>query len=236
MRARSFLAPLVAAAAALAVGCAEDVPTAPNFQTDVLPILAANCVRCHGVPTIGGAPGDCIDSAGGPRRCGFRLDSYDDTIIDEGDPGNPTDDRLVLGLASVALAIPERIDSPTEPMPPRFPLGDRERAILAAWAAGDPPVRSARADNVLPTATAALTDGATVALAIEVDDGDRDPVIGELRARGPAGDRLIAPIRSGRASVSWPRPTAPGSYAVVARLDDGAGWIEVPVASLEVAP
>jgi hypothetical protein len=222
--------------AAVAAGCVEDAPTSPNFQTDVVPILAANCVRCHGVPTIGGAPSDCIDSPGGPRRCGFRLDSYDDTIIDEGDPTSATDDRLVLGLASVALAIPERIDSPTEPMPPRFPLGDRERAILAAWATGDPPVRSARPDNLPPTATAALTDGAMVAFAVDVADDDRDPVVGELRARGPAGDRLIAPLRSGRASVSWPRPTAAGRYEVVARLDDGAGWIEVPVASLEVAP
>ena len=42
----------------LLVGCASDLPATLSFQQDVAPILAANCGRCHGGPTIGGAPDD----------------------------------------------------------------------------------------------------------------------------------------------------------------------------------
>lgn len=216
--------------------CAEDVPTTPSFQADVMPILAANCVRCHSVPQLGGAPEDCVDSPTGPRTCGFRLDSFADTVIDEGDPTMVTDDRVVLGAASIALAIPLRIDDSRDPMPPRFPLGDYERDVLRRWAQSDPPARNPRVDNRAPTASAEITDGATVAIAVTVADDDRDLVVGELRARGPEGDRLIASIRSGRLDLTWPRPTVAGRYELVALLDDGGLPVERAVGSLEVAP
>ena len=64
MRASS-LAVVSALAGGALVGCNPTAPANPSFQVDVMPILAANCIRCHGFPSIGGAPHS------------FRYDSYD---------------------------------------------------------------------------------------------------------------------------------------------------------------
>ena len=108
----------------LLAACA-DVPETPSFQTDVLPILAANCVRCHGYPAIGGAPPE------------FRLDSYDEI---EG----------VFGAAALASSIPPRLVDEAAPMPPRFPLDDDQIAILENWAR-DPVRGAARPGNRAPS-------------------------------------------------------------------------------------
>ncbi|MEZ4404025.1 MAG: hypothetical protein R3B06_28645 [Kofleriaceae bacterium] len=217
--------------------CTEAAPAQPTFQADVLPILAANCVRCHAVPAIGGAPGDgaCTTPASGPRTCGFRLDSYDDVVIFEGDPATTDDDVKVLGAGAIALAIPFRVDSTTAPMPPVAPLGDVERATLVAWAAGDPPDRTARPGNRAPTITTEVTPGAIATIAYHLDDADGDLTMGVLRAVGPGGDLLVAPIQAGRATVQFAAPAA-GSYALVARVDDGGGWIDLPAGAVEVTP
>lgn len=217
MRTASLLACLAA--------CAPGAPAQPGFQADVMPILAANCVRCHAAPSIGGAPAT------------MRLDSYDDTIVDEGDPSDPLDDVVVRGAARLAPIIPARLDDPRDPMPPRFPLGELEREIVVAWAQGDPPDRTPRPGNRPPAIALApgARTGASIALAYTLADDDRDLVQGALRARGPGGDRLIAPIAAGTDTILWDTSSlAPGRYDVVARVDDGAGWIELPAGAIDV--
>ena len=64
----------LALATLAAAGCATDpVPAQPSWQVDVMPVLAANCVRCHGYPTSGFA------------TPGFRLDSFGPTLLASGD-------------------------------------------------------------------------------------------------------------------------------------------------------
>lgn len=226
---------------AAAVGaCTASAPAQPSFQDDVMPILAANCVRCHAVPSIGGAPGAtaCTTPAGGGVTwCGLRLDSYDDTIVDEGDPADPDDDVGVRGAAFYAPIIPQRLASTTDPMPPRFPLGDVERETVIAWAQGDPPARTPRADNQAPTIAVVEASRAAgvVTLGYTLDDRDGDLAQGGLRARGPAGDRLIAPLAAGTDLVTWDtRGIAAGTYQLVARVDDGGGWIELAAGELVI--
>ena len=117
----------------LLAACA-DVPATPSFQTDVLPILAANCVRCHGSPAIGGAPPE------------FRLDTFEDLAG-------------VFGARSFASNIPPRLVDEVSPMPPRFPLDDDQIAILESWAR-DPVRGAARPGNHVPTV--AIEDGLVV--------------------------------------------------------------------------
>ena len=66
--ARPLLVVTLAAAA-----CATDpVPAQPSWQLDVMPVLAANCVRCHGYPTSGFAtPGFRLDSFGPTNSAAF---------------------------------------------------------------------------------------------------------------------------------------------------------------------
>ena len=227
----------VAALVAAVVACTDSAATAPRFQDDVMPILAANCVRCHSVPTIGGAPGQsACTTTPGVKWCGFRLDSYDDTIIANGDPATPDDDVGVRGAAAIALAIPLRVASSDAPMPPRFPLDENERATLVTWAQSDPPDRTPRPGNQPPTiAATAIATAAAVELRYTIADGDRDLVVGAVLARGVGGERVLAAVKSGTDALTVTRPPA-GSYALVAQLDDGAGQIEIAVGSLEVLP
>jgi hypothetical protein len=215
------------AAVPLVAGCLGDVPAEPSFQADVLPILAASCVRCHAYPSIGGAPSE------------FRLDSHDDTVIDEGDPQDPLDDVRLFGVAYLAATIVDRVGK--DEMPPTFPLEDVPRETLLAWARSvplppDPPApRQPRPGNVMPVIAVDATGraGTDVLVRYQLDDADGDLVVGELRLRGAGVDRLVVPIRAGRDEVRWaPGTTAPGSYALVARVDDGGGWLEVPAGSL----
>jgi hypothetical protein len=216
--------------------CAADVPSQPTFQ-DVQPIVAANCIRCHAYPAIGGAPSSCAADTSGVRWCGFRLDSYDDVIVDDGDPADPTDDVGVRGAASVAAIIPARVSDPRRPMPPRFPLDDLERETLIVWARGEPPSRDPRPGNLAPMIELEATSaGALVELRYALDDEDGDLVVGTLRARGAGGDvHLIAPIQSGRDELTWDATgVAAGSYALEAWVDDGGGGMTLAAGSIDV--
>ncbi len=237
-RRRASRSCLVLPACAL-VACVEAGPAQPSFQ-DVMPILAANCVRCHASPPIGGAPSACTTGADGVRWCGFRLDSYDDLVVDEGDPSDPSDDVGVRGAAWVSAIIPARVSDPRSPMPPRFPLGDREQETLSAWARGEPPDRRARPGNEPPVIALDVVApaGAVRVVRYAVGDADGDLVVGQLRARdGDGRERVIAPIQSGRDEVAWDTSgVAAGSYTLVARLDDGGGWIALDAGTIDVMP
>ncbi len=122
MRASHVVVASALAAGALA-GCEPSAIASPSFQTDIMPILAANCVRCHGVEPLGGAPPE------------FRLDSFDNTVLRRGRSRFFVDDQVVFGAAAYATAIAARIENEEFPMPPRFLLEPWQIDTLVAWAA-----------------------------------------------------------------------------------------------------
>lgn len=205
-------------AATAAVGCEPTAPAEPSFQEDILPILAANCVRCHGVPAIGGAPPE------------FRLDSFDATVVDGRDPATADDDQLVVGASAYAVAIAGRVKSDSAPMPPRFPLASWQIDTLVAWAEQQPPSRGApRPDNQLPVLTLHELgrDSATITLAYELHDPDGDLVVGELCDDDGARCTFVAPLASGNRTLRIDTTGFALPIALRARLDDGAGTIDI---------
>lgn len=189
--------------------CTPDVPAAPSFQRDVMPILAANCIRCHSYPAIGGAP------------TSFRLDAFDDVVLAPGDPakvpvcgGDPTDPTipaLLCGAASYAPAISPKLHDPVKPMPPRFPLEDWQVATLDAWALN--PERGSPHANNRPPSIELLGDQ------VRVSDPDGDVVSGSVRG----ADGTVTPLRSGTYALVIALPAT-------ASLDDGAARVTVELA------
>jgi cytochrome c5 len=185
------------AALALAA-CAPAAPDAPTWVEDVRPILAANCIRCHGHPAIGGAP------------AGFRLDVWGDVT---------SDGRLVRGAASMAAFVAARAAARGD-MPPRGAfLSDRQEEILEAWQ--ETVELGARPGNREPEATVldVASDETGLTLEVTVTDADGDLVAGELRAN----DETVGPLRGGRQRVVWDTGgVVPGPHRLVALLDDGS--------------
>lgn len=236
MRALAFA--LVAASA-----CTVDsVPGSPSWQIDVMPVLAANCVRCHGYP------------ANGFATPGFRLDSYDTTLLANGDRVNGAADNAttIARRTRASIRVPGEIA-----MPPGRELEDHEIQILRNWAGlVDGSLRAprgeGRADNALPTIELELVGrtGAMLVYRYEVRDRDRDLVVGSIQGptvseEGQPGVGSIADLVSGRDTFTWDTSAiAPGSYPLTARLDDGADvdgpeggddFIEVPLGTIEIA-
>ncbi len=214
-------------------GCMPEAPDTPSFQEDVLPIFAANCVRCHGVPTLGGAPTE------------FRLDSFENTVVTDGQPGagtcggepdDPAAERVICGSRTYALLIGSRLRDEGRPMPPRFPLEEFQIETLARWVKG--PQRGApRPGNLAPTLAVEATTqvGSRVTLQVRIEDLDRDLVVGTLYARVDARDRVVGTVRSGRLAVTWDATgVTPGSYPLTAVLDDGAELHTVRLGMLDV--
>lgn len=221
-------------ALAVVTGCGlGDAPENPTWAEDVAPILASNCVRCHGYPATGGAPDT------------FRLDMYDDSIAADG--------TLILGAASMARFIAVRVDKEAtgtagiDTMPPDFATGenltDRQIEILNNWALADglPPRGVPPEGNQAPTMvlTRPLADsvvGGQLTLQYEIRDPDRDIVTGQVNA-GPSFDSgvQVGPVRSGRGEVVWDFGTeAPGNYNLVARLDDGGETHDIDLGTFDV--
>ncbi|HSK02661.1 MAG TPA: hypothetical protein VK932_15525 [Kofleriaceae bacterium] len=213
---------LLALATSLLGACTADVPPAPSFQQHVMPILAANCVRCHGYPAIGGAPP------------GFRLDSYEDVAID--------DATTVAGAGAYAALIAVRVRDEARPMPPRFALDEPQIETLERWAAGAlagelPPRGEPRPGNRAPLV--AIEDlsrsGNVLTIVLRVDDPDGDLVAGELRVQLPGVERVIGPVRSGRVELAWNTAfVGDGSYPLAARVDDGAMPISIDLGQITV--
>lgn len=204
-----------------AAGCATDpVPAQPSWQVDVLPVLAANCVRCHGYPTSGFA------------TPGFRLDSFAPTLLASGD--------LIRGASENATEIARRTKAAFRPpgelaMPPGRELADDEIGVLRNWAglvdgSLKAPRGPGRPDNAPPTLTFTEVgrQGAVITFAYELRDADRDLVVGSvigpvINEQGQPGVGPIADLVSGRGQLAWDTTgIAPGAYSLTARLDDGA--------------
>jgi hypothetical protein len=207
---------------AIVAGCTPEVPAEPSFQQDVMPILAANCVRCHGDPAIGGAPR------------AFRLDAFDDVAIAEGEP--VCGETTTCGAASYASLIAARVRDERAPMPPRFPLDDWQIETLERWAAS--PVRGApREPNAVPVVVVEgyAQVGALVTLRVRVDDPDGDLVAGTLRARVGTADRLVGALRTGTSEVVWDATgIALGAHALTAAVDDGAQVHTIQLGTVDV--
>lgn len=219
----------------VAASCTADVPATPSFQQHVMPILAANCIRCHGDPTLGGAP------------TYFRLDVYDDLVVREGRPRDPETEgqcglepadaeAVVCGAATMAQLLAVRVADDERPMPPRFSIEGHQVETLERWAdgagRGDP-----RPRNAVPTVTVESQERSStiVSLRVVTADRDHDLVVGQLRADLPGGSRLVGIVRSGRVEIAWDAAgSPPGSYPLSARVDDGAMLHDVVVGQLEI--
>ena len=211
MRRALLILPLVAA-------CAPETPDSPDWLIHVRPILAANCIGCHGSPATGGAPAT------------FRLDKRDDTPLGVGL-------LQVRGALALAPFMAARAEMGGHPF--RGPkLSGRQVDILVAWA--DNPVFSARAGNSAPEVTirdlpASVDDFAD--LNVEITDADRDLVHGELRS----GDTVIGQLRAGTQTIVWDtRDLPPGPYPLTAYVDDDSarltgGVMPISLGNLVVA-
>ena len=205
----------------LVAGCGlDDPPAQPSWQLDVMPVLAANCVRCHTYPTLGfAAPG-------------LRLDSYDPVEVVEFDA--PID-----GAAHNATLIAQRVQySKYRPgltvMPPGRELGDYEIGVLRNWAglvdgSMKAPRNAGRPDNHAPelTVTELGRDPQYVVFGYELRDADRDLVVGNVHGPRRRGNQLVTAVIgdlvSGRGTFAVSLVDIPaGSYELTARLDDGA--------------
>lgn len=230
---------LLFAALPLAAACADAAPADPSWA-EVAPVLAAHCVRCHGAPALGGAP---------PT---FRLDRYDDTLLPAAAAGGDTVGlRRVLGAAAMAEWIALRVEDGS--MPPRIPLAEHDRELLANWFAARQPLDDAPGSLVLPRRgparagntrpTLALTaepvaDG--YQLAYQLRDPDRDLAFGELTATPlapPATPIALGELHAGRGELRFDTALLPaGDYTLEATLDDGSGPVRSVVAQLPVTP
>ena len=99
---------------------AQQPAPAPDYARDVVPILEANCVRCH-------SPAQ--------QEGGLLLDTYEDLVKggDSGEaftPGNAASSRLVAMIEGRAK----------KKMPPKSDLRPDEIATLRAWIDGGAPL------------------------------------------------------------------------------------------------
>jgi hypothetical protein len=211
----------------LAAGaCAPAVPSEPTWVDDVRPILAANCIRCHSPPYIGGAPQT------------FRLDKYDeeflpDLPIDEGD-----DPERINGAGSELLPMAIATNVEREDMPPRFPLSSRQIDVLVNWYEAGAPHGEARANNALPTM---VVPGDLeiaeehVALEYEIEDSDGDIVTGLVLADpGGGADPIVVSneLFVGRGRVKG--HISPGTYELSAEIDDGNDTVQIELGTAVV--
>jgi len=218
---------VLAIAALGGAGCAlDDGPAEPTWAADVRPILVANCARCHSPPYIGGAP-DYV-----------RFDVYDDELATDG-----SGDVVVLGAASSRLTIAAY--TAMELMPPRFPLTERQIDILARWNEAEAPRGAPIPGNRPPELTLeeapAVDAEGRVLLRYEISDPDGDLVTGLLHAE-PAAEgqdpvRITDALFSGRDRVGWNTAgDLPGTYLLVADLDDGSETVRIELGEVEVLP
>jgi hypothetical protein len=214
--------------AALAAAACTTVPAKPDWQTDVLPVIASNCAKCHGYPSAFGAP------------AGFRLDAYDDaTIVDD-------NGLIVHGASTMYFRIQQRIDDGT--MPPALPLTGDDQAILDNWAneaipdnpsatGGTPytfpPRTGPRPMNDKPptiTVTATATAGVVHYVIV---DAEHELVEGQLQV----GTVVIARhLRAGQGDVTLDLSQVPDGTGqqVDAVLDDGLPAMQTGVFSVDV--
>ena len=211
--------------AALAIGivlaaCESPTPPdRPSWQVDVMPLFAANCVRCHAYPFRG-------DGA-----TALRLDSFDDSELADG--------NIATGASKSVQAIFRRTHDIAllpgqQVMPPDRPLDELELAVVRNWANlgnGEHAIRGpGHPDNHPPTITLTevARDAASVTFSYVVEDADGDLVVAAVIGPRFKLDKLesetvIGNATTGRGMFTWDITDVPaGDYTLSAKLDDGA--------------
>ncbi len=230
----------------LASGCAASAPSDPTWIDDVQPILVANCVRCHGVPTAGGAP------EVGTNPLAFRLDKYGSTpLITPISIDTPSGPMMVTDIPGAALSNANIVSRAVTAgdMPPSIPLTDAEKKTLENWSQrafdnGDPdhPALGERADNQDPTIDpgslpASATTADAVDLTYAISDPDGDLVDGTVLLRPTTGDDVVVAIalHDGRGTATLDLGGAsPGTYDVIVSLTDDLATVERNLGSLDL--
>jgi hypothetical protein len=198
--------------AATAAACTS-APATPTWQADVLPIVASNCVRCHGA----------VPEFGAPRS--FRLDVLEDASTD------PLTGMPIHGAQTMYYRMRDRVDDGS--MPPKLPLvGDsvdvidnwfaeaQGSSVVTASYASPTPRGAERPGNRAPTLSLTPT-GAPDTYAYAIADADRDLVEGRLTIGGAV---VASGLRSGTGTVTLDLSAVrtPGAQPLDAVLDDGA--------------
>jgi hypothetical protein len=198
----------------------------PSWQTDVMPLFAANCVRCHMYPHRGDG------------QTALRLDSFEDTLH----PGGRVAKGAKLTIGGIYRRTNEINLTPDQrPMPPDRPLTEYELEVLNLWAErsnGESAVRGAgREDNHAPTIVVAESyrDSETIRFTYDVQDRDGDLVVATfgVRLMSRDGDRLrsddlilgnaIAGIGESELYIDeLPKGFPGGDFPYFAQVDDGA--------------
>lgn len=210
---------LLAIAITLAACDSPMPPDRPSWQVDVMPLFAANCVRCHAYPFRG-------DGA-----TALRLDSFDDSELADG--------NVATGASKSVQAIFRRTHDiallPNQQvMPPDRPLSDFELAVVRNWANlgnGEHAIRGpGHADNHAPTIT--LTEvsreATSVTFSYVVEDTDNDLVVATVigprfKLNKLEPESVIGNPTIGRGTFTWDTTAVPpGDYTLKAKLDDGA--------------
>lgn len=211
---------------ALTVACDEPKATEHPTWADVRPILAGQCVHCHG-------------STNGENGGGFRFDFYDMTEETCGAAAKGLGINYPLAKAHApriinALTGDAGAGRPLMPPPPAPYIEDWQWQTLHRWWQDGVPKGNLPPSN--QPATLALSQSAAVVdaawqLRALVRDPDGDPVVGVINVAG-----LTLPMdRAGSFATTvdtskWP----PGVYAVTATLCDGWSKVDYTVSTLEV--
>jgi len=95
------------------------VPTAPDFNQEVRPILAQRCFKCHGTDEKGRKGKLRLDTEDGARRGGKSGPA----IV----PGKPGDSEMIARVFSTDA------DEVMPPSSTKVELPEREKAVLRAW-------------------------------------------------------------------------------------------------------
>lgn len=216
--------------------CSSDAPEHPTYAEDVAPILAANCGRCHSVPTDMVEGRNCLrvdrwESADDPGICGENLPT---TV--------PLDQRtdIIVGVKAGGQMI---LDSVLDgSMPKDGPaLTDRQLEILERWRDDGFPKRATNEPPAITFLTPAAS-GATVDQSFdvqyEVTDPDGDAVTWSLGWKtATASGTFATGLPSGADHIVINTSTlTSGTYTLVAHLDDGSVQIDVAATGTLTVP
>ena len=214
MRGTAFIATVLSISA-----CESPTPPEkPSWQVDVMPLFAANCVRCHAYPFRG-------DGA-----TALRLDAFDDTVLANDDIASGAS-RSVQSIFrhthDIALLPDQRR------MPPDRALEEYELAVIRNWGGlgnGESAVRGpGHPDNHAPTIelTEITRSPTTITFAYDVADRDGDLVVvaifgPRVRASTLEPKAVVGNAIAGRGQFVWETTgVPPGDYTLLAHLDDG---------------
>lgn len=197
-------------AALVACGGAPAVPEEPTWSEHVYPIIAGQCLHCHGASAArdgGGFRFDFVDPAN-PSACGAAL-------VTSADLGP------LLHIATIGTVIALQEDTiltrPKMPPEPADGLEGWEIETIENWIAsgrdkGDAP--SGGGPRIRVTGTE--EDGDDLVVSYIITDPDGDPVLGEITA--PGADAV--PVRgSGGGTITI--PDADDEFTITAELCDG---------------